>query len=238
MEAVLDIDCDLPPGFDLAALEESSRARFEAQYPRFRRQLIQAHEIEARTDAPAKSSTRTAVQSLQFVNDEERQVVQVRAQGFSFNRLAPYTTLDDYLPEIARTWHLYLDLVSPVQIRIIRLRYINRIPLPMKTAGVDLDEFLKIGPRVPDEENLTLSGFLSQQVAVEKGTEHQMNLVLTAQGPDQGKLPLILDITVADMAAKEIIDWPSILTRIASLRSLKNRIFLNSLTPACIGLFQ
>ena len=32
VEAVLDIQCDLPPGFDLAVLEESARAAFRAQY--------------------------------------------------------------------------------------------------------------------------------------------------------------------------------------------------------------
>ena len=72
--------------------------------------------------------------------------MQVRAQGFSFNRLAPYSGLDDYLPEIERTWSLYVDLASPVQIRAIRLRYINRILLPLAANTVDLDEYLKIGP--------------------------------------------------------------------------------------------
>ncbi len=101
--------------------------------------------------------------------------MQVRAQGFSFNRLAPYSSLDDYLPEIERTWRLYVDLVSPTQIRFIRLRYINRILLPMAEKKVDLDEFLTIGPRQPDEH-----AFLSQQASVEKDTGHQVNLVLTS----------------------------------------------------------
>ena len=76
-------------------------------------------------------SIKHGVQALQFLQDDERQLVQVRVQGFSFNRLAPYTSLDDYLPEIKRTWGLYVDLVKPVQVRQIRVRYINRILLPM-----------------------------------------------------------------------------------------------------------
>jgi hypothetical protein len=36
----------------------------------------------------------------------------------------------------------------------------------MTANSVDLDKFLKIGPRLPDEESLTLSGFLTQQAAV------------------------------------------------------------------------
>jgi uncharacterized protein (TIGR04255 family) len=84
---------------------------------------------------------------------------------FSFNRLAPYTTLDDYLPEIERAWLLYVDLVSPVQIRVIRLRYINRMLLPMPANQLDLDEFLEIGPRVPDEEKLVCLAFFVSRPA-------------------------------------------------------------------------
>jgi uncharacterized protein (TIGR04255 family) len=238
VEAVFDVDCDLPPGFDLAALETRSRAQFEDQYPKFRTQLLQEAKIETTEDAPPKMSSRVAVQALQFLRDDEKQLVQVRTQGFSFNRLAPYTSLDDYLPEIERTWRLYVDLVSPVQIRVIRLRYINRILVPMTANTVDLDEFLKIGPRLPDEERLMLSGFLSQQAAIEKETDHQLNLVLTAQPPVNEKLPVILDITVASATIAEPTDWPNILRVIGSLRNLKNRVFLNTLTPKCIELFQ
>jgi len=117
VEAVLDVDCDLPPGFNLAALEGPSRERFSAQYPKFQTQFIQEHRIETKADAAPKTSSRSAVQALQFLHEDAGQLVQVRAQGFSFNRLAPYSSLDDYLPEIERTWRLYVDLVSPVQIQ-------------------------------------------------------------------------------------------------------------------------
>src|ERR1700738_1183517 len=170
VEAVFDVDCDLPPGFDLAALETRSRAQFIDKYPKFRTQFLQEHMIEATGDAQPKISSRLAVQAFQFLHDDEKQLVQGRTQGFSFNRLAPYTSLDDYLPEIERTWRLYVDLVSPVQIRVIRLRYINRILVPMAASTVDLAEFLKISPRLPEEENLILSSFLSQQGAIEKDT--------------------------------------------------------------------
>jgi uncharacterized protein (TIGR04255 family) len=237
VEAVLDIDCDLPPGFDLAALEAASRAALRDQYPKFRTQVMQEHRIEMNADA-LNTSTRRAVQALQFLHEDERQLVQVRANGFSFNRLAPYTTLNDYLPEIERTWHQYAGLASPIQIRVIRLRYINRILVPMTTPTVNLDEFLKIGPRLPDEENLTLSAFLIQQAAVEKGTGHEVNLVLTAQAPADENLPVILDITVASRVNAEPSDWPTVVATIAALRRLKNHVFQNTLTDKCIELFQ
>ena len=189
VEAVFDVDCDLPAGYDVAALKEPALAQFGDQYPKFQTQFMQQRTIETKADAPPNMSTRLAVQALQFRHEDEKQIVQVRAQGFSFNRLAPYTSLDDYLPEIQRTWRLYVDLVSPVQIRTIRLRYINRIFLPMTESGLDLDEFLKIGPRLPDEERLMFHGFLSQQSASERDTGLQTSLVLAAEGVANEKLP-------------------------------------------------
>jgi uncharacterized protein (TIGR04255 family) len=199
---------------------------------------MQEHQIAMTVDAPLKMSSRLAVQAFQLLQEDERQLVQIRANGFSFNRLAPYTSLDGYLPEIERTWRLYTDLVSPVQMRIIRLRYINRILVPMTAGKVDLDEFLKVGPRLPDEERLVLSGFLNQLAATEKDTGHQVNLVLTAQAPANENLPVILDITVASEVTAEGTDWSLMKPIIESLRSLKNRIFANTLTPRCIELFQ
>jgi uncharacterized protein (TIGR04255 family) len=237
VEAVVDIDCDLPPRFNLAALEAASREALQNQYPKFRTQVMQEHRVEMNANA-LNTSTRQAVQALQFLHEDERQLVQVRANGFSFNRLALYTTLDDYLPEIERTWRLYADLVSPVQIRVVRLRYINRIMVPMTVPSIDLDEYLKFGPRLPDEENLMLSAFLIQQAAVEKDTGHQVNLVLTAQAPVAEKLPIILDITVISKVNAEPGDWPTVAAAIASLRILKNRVFLNILSDKCIELLQ
>jgi len=238
VEAIFDVDCDLPPGFDLAALEGPSRGRFGDQYQKSRVQFIHEYDIEAHADAPLNASSRRVIQALQFLHNDDRQLVQVRTPGFSFNRLAPYSSLDDYLPEIERTWRIYVDLTSPVQIRAIRLRYINRILLPMTANTIDLDEFLKIGPRLPDGDNLKLTGFLIQQAAIEDDTKHNINLVLTDQAPTNEKLPVILDITVTSPAIIESADWPIMRRTIESLRSLKNRVFLNMLTSKCIELFQ
>jgi uncharacterized protein (TIGR04255 family) len=239
VEAVVDIDCDLPPGFDLLTLEKKTRAKFADQYPIFRAQFFQELEIESVAEAEPKVAGRSAIQAFQCLHADEKQIVQIRPQGFSFNRLLPYSSLDDYLDEIARTWELYVDLASPVSIQAIRLRYINRIVLPMTAKGIDLDEYLKIGPRLPDEDGLFLSGFLIHQAAREKATGHEVNLVLTAQLPAADKLPIIVDVTVAAVQPmQDSLDWAQIAPVIASLRILKNHIFFNTLTDKCTQLFQ
>src|SRR5947209_7851959 len=119
VEAVLEIECDLPPGQEIGTLEGPARELFRDHYPKLRTQLIQEHQIEAKADEPPKVSVRRGIQAFMFFQQDEKQLVQVRAQGFSFNRLAPYSGLDDYLLEMERTWRLFVRLAAPIQTRLI-----------------------------------------------------------------------------------------------------------------------
>lgn len=238
VEAVLDIECDLKPGQQLADLEEPAREIFRESYPKLRQNFFHEHQIEQKPDAPLEVLSRQGLQALQFLNNDEKQLIQIRRQGYSFNRLAPYSSLDDYLPEIERTWRLYVNLVNPVQVRLIRLRYINRILLPMEEGLVELDDFFKTAPHLPEEDKLQFVGFLNQHVAVEKDTGNQVNILLTTQPFEGDKLPVIFDNTVVAQRSGEPSDWTFVLTTIGMLRELKNRIFRDALTEKCLDLFQ
>lgn len=238
VEAVLDVDCDMSPAFDLAALEKASREAFQDRYPKFRTQFLEEHQIEQKADQPTQFSARRRLQAFQFLQEDEKQLVQVRMQGFSFNRLAPYTSLDDYLPEIERAWGLFASITSPVQIRVVRLRYINRILLPLTDGRVELEDYLKVGPRLPDEDRLRFAGFLNQYAAVEIETGHQVNIILTSQPPGNDRVPIIFDICVASVETAESENWAWLLAKAQALRHLKNRIFRNTLTEQCLNLFR
>jgi len=238
IEAVLDLDCDMPPGLVFSSLEGPARASLREQYPQFRKILLQEHNLEAKPEAPAQISTQQSLHGFQFLMEDGKQIVQVRSQGFSFNRLAPYSTFDDYLPEIQRAWNIFIKIAAPVRVRVIRLRYINRILLPMTGKKVNLDDYLKIGPHLPDEEKLEFVGFVNQHTAVEMDTGNQLNLVLAAQPPENHMIPVIFDITAAAEPMCEPDKWGEMVAKIQSLRNLNNRVFRNTLTPECINLFQ
>jgi uncharacterized protein (TIGR04255 family) len=237
IEAVLEIDCDMSPKFELVAMEDRARRLFADNYPKFRKQYVEEYRIKAKADQPPDYSTKRAIQSLQFFQEDERQIVQLRGQGFSFNRLNPYSSLDDYLPEIERTWKLFGEIVSPLQIRAVRLRYINRILLPMVPGGIQLNEFFKIYPVLPDG-TLILGAFLNQYLAVEKDTGNHVNVVLTGQPPENDRAPIIFDNTAMWSGVAEVENWAWLSARIMLLRALKNRIFENTLTEKCLNLFQ
>lgn len=238
VEAVIEIRCDMPATFDLASLETPARDLFRAQYPKMQKQLLEKHSIEQQGEAPPTFSATRGIQAFQFLKDDGRQLVQVRAEGFSFNRLSPYTSLDHYLPEIERTWHLFVGLAAPVEVREVRLRYINKLPLPAVDGRVEFDDYLKIGPHLHDERKLQFIGFFNQHVAVDVETRNQVTINLATQPAEKDVLPLIFDIDAVCRDHADPSDWPWILSKLTSLRSLKNGVFKNTLTEQCLNLFQ
>lgn len=200
--------------------------------------MLSEHQIAISPEQPPAVTSSQGLVSLQYIASDERQLVQFRPGGYSFNRLAPYSTLDGYLPEIERTWRLFVDVAKPVVCRVVRLRYINRIELPMVEGKVEIDAYLKLAPRLADEERLSFAGFFSQHSVLEPATGNQANIVFATQPPTRDTLPIVFDIETLKAMDVESADWPAISGRIASLRSLKNLIFRNSLTESCLNLYR
>jgi len=239
VEAVVDIDCDLPPQFRIDALQVEATERLGDAYPNVRVRITHEHEFKLEPpNAPTWERVRDVLDALQFVQEDERQLVQFLPEGFSFNRLAPYTSLDEYLPEIERTWKVYAELCSPVQVTAVRLRFINRILLPFEDGNVALGRYLRVRPQLPEGPQLSLTGFLLQHTAVERESGNQVSLVVTAQPAEAGKLPVILDNTVAAPFPGDPGDWPWILSHLRALRSLKNEVFRSVVTDECLNLFR
>jgi uncharacterized protein (TIGR04255 family) len=92
VEAVVDLDCDMAPGWDLGSLESAALDAFRESYPKFRTQLLHEHTIQASRDAEPRLSVRRGLQAFQFLKDDERQLVQVgpaaiRSTGWRRTRL-------------------------------------------------------------------------------------------------------------------------------------------------------
>lgn len=238
VEAVVDLDCDMRPEFELSAILNSAADGFRTGYPNLQKQILGKFKIESGPEDGPTVSSDQCLNALQFRSEDGKQLVQVRSHGFSFNRLAPYSSFDDYLPEVQRTWELFLRLAAPVQLRAVRLRYINRIALPLNNEPVDLDHYFKVSPKLPDEDALQFLGFLNQHTVIEKNTGHEATIVLASQPPLDGVFPIIFDITVGCAAAADPADWTWISAKLDALRDLKNRIFKNTVTERCLTLFQ
>ena len=90
VEAVLDIDCDMPPTLDWAALKESAKSAYQDRYPKLQIVFAQSLQIEKLSGEPPAPQAMGKTQAYQFFQEDTKQLIQVRSQGFSLNRLTPY----------------------------------------------------------------------------------------------------------------------------------------------------
>ncbi len=202
--------------------------------------MIQQHVVTKKGgDTTPEMQVNQGLGAMQFLTDDGKQLVQFRPNGYSFNRLAPYGSLDDYLPEIEETWGMFQDLAKPVLMRKIGMRMINRILLPMTDGKLKFEDYLRVPPRLPETGSpLSFLGFLDQHMVIDPDTGNRANIVKTTEVPEDGGLPLILDIDVFHLFKTIPGEWSEIQGRLESLRDLKNRIFRNALTQQCLNLFS
>jgi uncharacterized protein (TIGR04255 family) len=105
-----------------------------------------------------QSSLNTSSEPLGFAyrSDDEKNVFQVRKDGFSHNRLSPYTEWQSFSAEARRLWAIYREGAAPVEVEFLGLNYINEIYLPF---GVSFEDYFKTYVEVPSELPQTLTGF-------------------------------------------------------------------------------
>lgn len=239
VEAIVDFDCDVPPNVALKDLEQSARDAFREQYPDVHPRYLQEVRVATAQDGAFNSSLQRSLQAWMFKTQDGKQLVQVRQSGFSFNRLAPYPGFDACLPEIKRAWSKYCELVQPIELRGLRLRYINRILLPAKeVAEKGFHHFLSAQTGLPRDVGLVPSGFLNQYQGTDPQTHLQVAVVVASQPPEGEKLPVMFDNSVFADAKQSSFDWDSLTSMLKSLRALKNRVFFKTVQPPCLEWFK
>ncbi len=238
IEAIVDIHCDLPPNLNRGSFQSSAQKIFADQYPEFRTAFLHEQQIEIKPGKPAKSAVKQSVRGFQALSQDKKQIVQSRFDGFSFNRLAPYSSLDDYLPEIERCWALYSSFAQPVVVKRIALRYINRLMLPLTDGKVIIEKYISGGPVLPRGIPLTLTGFMHHHGFADPATRDAGHIILTAQPPENDRLPVVFDIEAYRAVQLPPMRWGDFLPAIASLRNLKNSIFNSTVTEEWLKFSQ
>lgn len=236
IEAVLDIECELPADFSLPSLEKIAQEQLKASHPKKRHKLRFQAEIQENPEESRLTKAEKTIEALQFCTPDEKQIIQIRSTGFSFNRLVPYTSLDDYLPDIQQAWSTYVQLAKPLSVKLVKMRYLNRISIPAAPEGIKIEEFFTIAPRDIPDCNLVMHQMLSRRTATDPETNSIVNLTIASEpfNPSITDVyPFILDIEVMKPEVCSADDWSGILDKIQVLRGLKNKIFDNILTEKC-----
>lgn len=238
IEAVISFDCELPPELTLESKRDAVEAVLGKEYPNFKEVL--RHERTVTKDGKGRFDHRTArgLDAYRCASVDGKQLVQFRRGGFSFNRLAPYGRLDNYLAAISDAWDAYRELFVPVVLCRISMRYINRIPLPLIEGSVRLRDYFTIVPETPVSLRPQLAGIFQSLRLVCPDTGALAQVTLTTENPAGAELPVILDIDARMEMSEEPPALKTLMDNVAVLRTLKNHLFETSLTDQCQNLFQ
>jgi len=236
-EALLDIRVNLPQEItldNLATFQDDIRERFPTRKEKY--EWEGGFQLQAGNAAKMMSPSGGKIGYLFHAGDGKK-IVQARLDGYTFNKLKPYSDWGTFNTEAKELWSKYLKIAKPVKVTRVALRYINRIELPMPFK--DFKEYIltipEIGPGMPN----ALSGFFTRLILPNPEINANAVITETMEKIDDVKkiLPFILDIDVSrnyvfEPNSKDI--WETL----NKLRQFKNQIFLNSLTDKTKELFK
>jgi uncharacterized protein (TIGR04255 family) len=235
-EALIDIQVTAPPDFTAEKLKSTLQG-LENQFPEIREnvQLIQGFQLSVAGENQSFSSSRS-VDGYLFISNAAKKTVQARRDSFTFNKLRPYTEWKEFKAEAKELWQRYSELVQPVAIRRLGLRYINRIELPH--GLLDLREFCLLFPDIPQPIPQGLAEFFQRFIAPkDNGLISAVSLALDYSNPNL-RPAIILDIDVFFMVSNAGLESESMWAGFEEMRVLKNEIFSASLTQKAKALFQ
>lgn len=151
-EAVLDIRTRL----DNPSLEVLKGIQ-DAKYPNlFQTPNLMAFAFTVNKGGQASLNTSSEPLGFSYRSADEKNIFQVRKDGFSHNRLAPYTEWPTFSAEAKRLWTVYREKAAPVEIELIGLNYINEIYIPF---GATFKDYFNTYVEVPEKLPQTLTGF-------------------------------------------------------------------------------
>lgn len=237
VEAVIDFRVKLPSEFKLDAFQPL-RYQLAKDYPGFEELQIVQQMIKQEPGSAAEVSTRfSGIHGYRLLSSDEKSVVQLRRDGFTFSRLNPYTRWDEVFAEAWRLWCMYVEAAKPVEISRVAVRYINRLLFPLPFTNPE--EYLKAPPVTADGWPTEMSAFLSRVVMHEAKSDVSVNVIqaLEPQVPGQSDVALIFDIDAYEDVALPSDDV-TIKERFGKLREMKNRVFFRGLTTKAIDLFR
>jgi uncharacterized protein (TIGR04255 family) len=227
-EATIDIQVTLPPDVDLEQLRAFHRG-LEQRFPLVEDRIrVDAH-LQMRKDAaPEMTSQGPTPDGLLMRSENEALVVQARLDGFSLNKLAPYSKWDVLRGQAEELWSRYVNVARPVSVKRLAVRYINRIELQ---PGVDFKESILTVPEIAPGVPQGLPEYFMRLV-IPHETGATAIVTQASLPPTVEALPaMIFDIDVFRYTEIPASEFGGIWRILEELRAYKNVIFFNSVTP-------
>lgn len=236
MEALLDIRVGIDPEFESKRLEEFYQA-VKSNFP------IKQVQTQFQTEFKVKKDKNPVVNTVKKINGlilkaiDNSRILQSKLDGYTFNKLKPYNGWDKFSGEAFPLWEEYKNIIKPISVKRLALRFINliEIPLPVDDLKTYFNTFPTIAKNLPyDVSEFLLRVVLNDDKSKNKAIVSQA-IDLTKLGRD--KLPIIFDIDVYREVSLKPED-EKINEVFESLREFKDLIFEESLTEEAKNLIR
>jgi uncharacterized protein (TIGR04255 family) len=168
-------------------------------------------------------------------SQDDQTVAQFRRDGFTLNRLKPYTGWATLLPLVLDLWDAYVSVAHPDHVARVALRYINRLDLSLE-AGKDFSSYLRSAPEIPPELPQEVAGFQTR-VTIVQPDGSMANIIQTLEQSSTERMVILLDID-AYRNGPMPVGREAIRPILESLREFKNRVFFESVTETTLRFYE
>ena len=228
VEAAYDVR--VRSGVDVTA--ESLSGIRDARYPELFRSPARVNfRVEGFPDDTSAEASNVPL-GFMYRSSDQTEVFQVRTDGFTYNRLAPYRDWAAFSGEAKRLWSIYREGAKPAVIELISLTYINELFLPM---GESFETHFRTYIEVPKELPQEIGSFaMNYQLTIPDGGGFIG--VAQAYGPikKEGHVTVNLNISASkplNLEATAISD-SDLVSMFEVLREAKDDAFEASITDA------
>jgi uncharacterized protein (TIGR04255 family) len=237
-EAIFDFR--LPAPIDIASNHfDAWRPILAADYPDIEvKQQLQA-QVRVEAGRVSVSEEPPGRPSLFVKTADGLTIGQFRSDGFTLNRLRPYTSWETLFPEALRLWQEYTRVTQASAVARLALRYINHLDLPIQ-VGDDFSLYLTMPPDLPEGLPQTVASFLMQFNTLDEPNNAAAIITQALIPPQsQGQFPkLLVDVDVYRVMDPPQTELSQIRETFLTLHDMKNRVFFRLLTEQCLQHFQ
>jgi uncharacterized protein (TIGR04255 family) len=220
---------ELPPSF-----VETVRGQILAGYQIARPTKRGQFRFQIDVENPSRAEvTKEEIDGWRFDSNDGAKVLQVRRSGMTFSLLKGYGKWPDFKTSAREVWLQYCKWAGSLSVGRLVIRYINVIEIPL---GVDFDDYLAAGPRIPPQIPQLLSGFFHRVSVPFAGADAVAFITQVLEPAGPMSVPVVLDIEVQSPWNPEK-DASEIWSQFDKLREAANLIFFSSLTKKALEMY-
>lgn len=240
-EALIDIRVD-PFSKDYLQRLEGLHGKLITNYPNKKTRHKFEGTVQIEGDKVVASPKVSGPYGYWFESEDRRRIVQVRLDGFTYNRIKPdpyeewpgWSRMRD---EAKEAWELYAEALNLSEFTRLAVRYINTIPIP--ESPIELYDYFTAPPRIPRDLPYQDMLDFSSSVTISIPAHKAIAVLKHAPAPQPypGTISIVLDIDVFRNERATLSTFP-LWETLDQLRALKNEIFEASLLPRAKEFFK